>query len=65
MLLGGCSAVTRDDDPVHRVAFPLPASTFVDGASLLSDGEPVTVRTIEIGYLNLPSGRVVATDPFS
>ena len=57
--------MTPDDDPVHPVAFPLPASTFVNGASLLTSSEPVTVRTIEIGYLNLPSGRVVATGPFS
>ena len=57
--------MTQDDYPVHPVAFPLPASAFVDGSSLLSSGEPVTVRTIEIGHLNLPSGRVVATDPFS
>lgn len=51
--------------PPHPVTFPLPEAAFMEGSSLLSGGEPVTVHTVEIGELNLPSGRVVAMDPFS
>lgn len=57
--------MTEEAHSGDPVALPLPEAALVDGSSLLSGGEPVTVRTVEIGDLKLPSGRVVAMDPFS
>jgi len=48
--MGRVFPVTQDDYPVHPVALPLPASTFADGSSLLSSGEPVTVRVAPGSY---------------
>jgi hypothetical protein len=36
-----------------------------DGAKLTVDADEVTVQTFQVGSLHLPSGRVVATDPFT
>lgn len=47
---------------------PAPAlwHAFADGARVAyrSDGEAGTIRTRDAGWLDLPSGRVVASDPF-
>jgi len=65
LVLSACAAATQGAEAPHPVALPFPEDTLTDGAPLLSGGEPVTVQTVKIGELNLPSGRVVAMDPFS
>lgn len=65
LLLGACAATTPEALAPDPVTYPLPESAFTDGSSLLSGGGPVTIRTVEMGDLNLPSGRIVAMDPFS
>jgi hypothetical protein len=65
LALARCSGASQEPPPSYAVAFPMPEEILVDGSVLSLDGEPVTVHTVTIGELNLPSGRVATMDPFS
>ncbi len=65
-LLPACSPASAKPGPTATPAqMPQLDRLLIEGAKLNSGGDAMTIGLLEIGTLHLPTGEVIATDPFT
>lgn len=66
VVFSSCSqSISESSIPSFPVEAPHLSNAFTDAAKYQVDGAQITVGSLSIGSLNLPSGEVIATDPFT